>query len=106
VLQPDVMFISQARAEIIRDFVRGAPDLVVEVASPGTARYDRDHKVRWYRACGVRECWLVDSQRQAVRVLDLASHADGVEFRGATVVRSTVLLLLAYAAEELLADAS
>ena len=106
VLQPDVMFISGARSSIIRDFVRGAPDLVVEVASPGTARYDRDDKVRWYRAYGVRECWLVDSQRQAVTVLDLPSHADGVEFRGAAVVRSTVLPLLAHAAEELLADAS
>lgn len=106
VLQPDVMFISQARSEIIRDFVRGAPDLVVEVASPGTARYDRDDKVRWYRACGVRECWLVDSQRQAVRILDLSANDDGVEFRGAAVVRSTVLPLLAQAAEELLADAS
>lgn len=106
VLQPDVMFISRARSEIIRDFVRGAPDLVVEVASPGTARYDRDDKVRWYRAYGVRECWLVDSQRQAVTVLDLSSRADGVELRGAAVVRSTVLPLLAQAAEELLADAS
>ena len=106
VLQPDVMFISQARSEIIRDFVRGAPDLVVEVASPGTARYDRDDKVRWYRAYGVRECWLVDSQRQAVTVLDLPSHANGVQFRGAAVVRSAVLPLLAHAAGELLADAS
>jgi Uma2 family endonuclease len=106
VLQPDVMFISQARSEIIRDFVRGAPDLVVEVASPGTARYDRDDKVRWYRAYGVRECWLVDSQRQAVTILDLSANDDGVEFRGAAVVRSAVLPLLAHAANELLADAS
>ena len=45
VVQPDVMFISHARAGIIRDFVWGAPDLVVEVSSPGTVRYDRAEKV-------------------------------------------------------------
>jgi len=107
VLQPDVMFISHARSSIIRDFVRGAPDLVVEVTSPGTARYDRDDKVRWYRTYGVRECWLLDPQRQVVTVFDLSSHAAGIEFRGAAVVRSAVLPMLPHRAEELLpTDAS
>jgi Uma2 family endonuclease len=102
VLQPDVMFISQARSGIIRDFVRGAPDLVIEVTSPGTERYDRNDKVRWYRAYGVRECWLLDTQRQVVTVFDLSSNAAGVEFRGAAVVGSNVLPMLPHPAEELL----
>ena len=102
VLQPDVMFISQARSGIIRDFVRGAPDLVVEITSPGTERYDRNDKVRWYRAYGVRECWLLDTQRQVVTVFDLSSNAAGVEFRGAAVVGSNVLPMLPHPAEELL----
>jgi len=106
VLQPDAMFISHARSDIVRDFVRGAPDLVVEVTSPGTARYDRDDKVRWYRTYGVRECWLVDSQLQAVTVLDLSSPGHGVEFRGTDVVGSIVLPLLAHTAGELLVTAS
>jgi hypothetical protein len=41
-----------------------------------------------------------------VTVLDLTANDDGVQFRGAAVVRSTVLPLLAHAANELLADAS
>jgi len=49
---------------------------------------------------------VIDSQLQAVTVLALSSHADGVEFRGTAVVRSTVLPLLAHAAEELLVTAS
>jgi Uma2 family endonuclease len=102
VLQPDVMFISKARSGIIRDYVRGAPDLVVEVSSPGTERYDRGDKVRWYRSAGVRECWLVDGQRRVLTILDLSSGAPGVEFRGTDVVRSLVLPMLAHAADELL----
>lgn len=101
VVQPDVMFISHARESIIRDFVRGAPDLVVEVASPGTARYDRTEKAALYRAYDVRECWLVDPQKEAVTVLDLSAGAS-VQYRGKVVVRSSVLPLFSHSANELL----
>jgi Uma2 family endonuclease len=103
VLQPDVMFISRERAGIVRDFVRGAPDLVVEVASSGTAAYDRGDKVRWYRAYGVRECWIVDTFGETIVVIDLAQ--DGVEthVRGHETIRSRVLPLFAHTANELFA---
>lgn len=60
VVQPDVVFISTDRRSIVRQQIWGAPDLVVEVLSAGTARRDRTKKLRWYRRYGVRECWLVD----------------------------------------------
>ena len=41
------------------DGVHGAPDLVAEVLSPGTARRDRGHKKDVYERCGVREYWIV-----------------------------------------------
>lgn len=71
VVQPDVMFISHARAGSIRDFVRGAPDLVVEVASRGTAGYDSGAKLDWYRTYTVLEGWLVDPERRTVTVVNL-----------------------------------
>ena len=40
--------------------VHGAPDLVLEVLSPSTARYDRGRKKDIYEACGVREYWIAD----------------------------------------------
>ncbi|MBR1659162.1 MAG: Uma2 family endonuclease [Oscillospiraceae bacterium] len=42
------------------DGVHGAPDLVVEVLSPGTARYDRGRKKDVYEKSGVREYWIVE----------------------------------------------
>jgi len=70
IVQPDVLFVSTERASIIRDQVWGAPDLVVEVLSPGTAAHDRTEKLGWYRQYGVRECWLVDPGGSRITVFD------------------------------------
>lgn len=68
VLQPDVGYVSAERAGIIDRWVMGAPDLVVEVLSPGTRRFDRVKKLRAYEKNGVREAWLVDPDSQTVIV--------------------------------------
>jgi Uma2 family endonuclease len=47
--EPDIFFI-----------FTGAPDLVVEVVSPGSVREDRVRKFTEYETAGVREYWLVD----------------------------------------------
>jgi Uma2 family endonuclease len=70
IVQPDVLFVSAARASIINNQVWGAPDLVVEVLSEGTAADDRTQKLGWYRQYGVRECWLVDPIAGVVLVFD------------------------------------
>ena len=54
------------RDKIRRDGVHGAPDLVVEVLSPSTARNDRMHKKAVYEASGVREYWLVDPENRTI----------------------------------------
>ena len=101
VLQPDVMFIGRERQSIIRDFVWGAPDLVVEVASRGTATYDRTAKLDWYAKYGVRECWLIDFFPHGVTVVTF----DGPDERRIQVARgderipSTVLPDFPYAAD-------
>jgi Uma2 family endonuclease len=73
IVQPDVFFIATARMDIVREQVWGAPDLVVEVASPGTERYDRTTKIEWYRRYGVREAWIVNPTGLSVTVVDLES---------------------------------
>jgi len=56
---PDMMVVCDP-GKIKRRGVYGAPDLVVEVLSPSTARYDRIHKKKVYEQCGVREYWIVN----------------------------------------------
>ncbi len=94
IVQPDIVFVSAARREIVRGQIWGAPDLVVEVASPSSARRDRTVKLEWYRTYGVRECWLVDPKRRSVTVVPLA--ADGRRrrprrFTGAARIESELL---------------
>jgi Uma2 family endonuclease len=46
----------------------GAPDLVIEIISPSTAKYDRIMKFRKYQSAGVREYWIVDPELKSVQV--------------------------------------
>ncbi|SPE29479.1 conserved hypothetical protein [Acidobacteriia bacterium SbA2] len=72
VLEPDLIFISNARAGIIlENWIEGPPDLVVEVLFPSTATYDRATKLPIYAESGVSEYWLIDSQVKTVEVLKL-----------------------------------
>jgi Uma2 family endonuclease len=71
-LQPDLIFISNARAGIIQvDWIEGAPDLVVEVLSPSTTAFDRATKRPIYAEAGVSEFWLIDPQAKTLEVLKL-----------------------------------
>lgn len=70
VLQPDMMFISNARLSIIRwgQYIQGAPDLVVEVLSPSTTRRDRTVKRDLYARHGAREYWIADIVARTIEV--------------------------------------
>ena len=69
VAQPDILYISAARRRIIEERIEGAPDLVVEVLSPGTARRDRGEKLRLYAEAGVREFWIFDAPERQIEFL-------------------------------------
>jgi Uma2 family endonuclease len=69
VAQPDLVFISNARAgTLTKPNVQGAPDLVVEILSPLTRRKDEDLKGPLYEHFGVREYWMVDPDSRTVSV--------------------------------------
>ena len=50
------------------DGVHGAPDLVVEVLSPGTAKNDKGRKKDTYAKHGVKEYWIVNPADKSVDV--------------------------------------
>ena len=69
-VRPDLLYVSIERLHIItEDNVQGAPDLVVEIRSPSTARQDWTVKRELYARHGVREYWLVDPEAATVSVL-------------------------------------
>jgi Uma2 family endonuclease len=67
VVQPDVLYVSADRLTLVEEaFVRGAPDLVVEVISPTSGRADRGVKQQLYARHGASNYWQIDpDQRQA-----------------------------------------
>jgi Uma2 family endonuclease len=67
---PDLTFVRREReAELLTPDgkVRGVPDLVVEVVSPGTQGRDRYTKFRAYWEAGVPWYWLVDSETLVIQ---------------------------------------
>jgi len=66
--QPDIIYISRERSEIIEERIRGAPDLVVEILSPSTAYYDLRKKARVYARHGVKEYWVVDPLEESIEI--------------------------------------
>ena len=68
---PDAMII--CNKDIIKpDGIHGAPDLVVEVLSPSTAKNDRGYKKDLYEKAGVKEYWIVDPVSCSIEVYLLA----------------------------------
>jgi len=71
IYQPDVIFISDSRRSILTERgVESAPDLVVEILSPGTARYDKDAKRKVYARSGVKEFWIIDPEVKTIQVFE------------------------------------
>ena len=92
VLQPDLAFVTNSRNSIVtRDGAHGAPDLVVEILSPSTARLDLDQKRAVYARCGVTELWIIVPDTRQVQIYRLqenptrpaAIHEQADSFRSA-----------------------
>jgi Uma2 family endonuclease len=73
VVQPDIVFVSPERTAIVTPAeIVGAPDLVVEILSPGTEDRDRGYKRTLYERSGVREYWIVNPDEASIEVYRLS----------------------------------
>jgi Uma2 family endonuclease len=85
IFQPDIIYLAQeSKCEVGEKRLIGAPDLIVEVLSPGTARFDRKQKFNIYEKYGVREYWLIDPTDQFIEV----QYHDGEQFQRLGVFES------------------
>ena len=69
VVEPDLVYLARERLEILTEkHVRGVPDLLVEILSPGTRKTDEITKRRRYEHFGVREYCVVDPELDAIKI--------------------------------------
>ena len=83
-VQPDLLFIANENAGIIKGRVFGAPDLAVEILSPSSIQRDRYQKLEQYARFGVKEYWIIDPASRSIDVLTLRDgrymlHTSAVE---------------------------
>jgi Uma2 family endonuclease len=91
VVEPDLLYVSNERAAALLagPYVTGAPDLVVEIASPSTRRRDETIKRHLYERSNVSEYWVIDPDIDVIRVyrrsgdrferaVELSAEADDV----------------------------
>jgi len=79
VVEPDVVFVRAENLERDEDrFVRGAPDVVVEVSSPSTRRLEIHRKRELYERMGVLEYWYVDLDAERVEIYRLQEGRYGL----------------------------
>lgn len=72
VVQPDLFWLADpSRCQLVKGRLSGPPELIVEILSPKTARYDRSRKFELYERHGVPEYWIVDLDVRAVEVWSL-----------------------------------
>src|SRR4051812_18003721 len=90
---PDVAFIRRERipeSGITKKFWPGAPDLAIEVLSPGDTRKEVDEKVEDWLAAGTRAVWIVNPKRRSVWVYrsmsDVTRLSESDELGGGDVV--------------------
>jgi Uma2 family endonuclease len=71
VVQPDVFWVSGAESlcKLGADgYWHDAPDLVIEILSPSTAKRDHGVKFELYQRFGTREYWLIDPEAEFIEV--------------------------------------
>lgn len=94
VVQPDVLVLLKSHLDYINEGrIFGPPDLVVEVASPGTATYDRREKFDAYALADVPEYWIADVASHTIEIFALENgkyQTLGV-FKGKATLPSTIV---------------
>jgi Uma2 family endonuclease len=75
VVQPDVVVVLRHRLDRLQELrIVGAPDLVIEVISPGSRGTDLVRKAALYASHEVQEYWVVDPEAESILV---QAHQEG-----------------------------
>lgn len=83
VVQPDILYISSSRRDIMREKrIDGPCDLVIEIISPSNRRKDRLQKMEIYRKAKIPHYWLVDPEENILEAYLLKGENYSLVFTG------------------------
>ena len=68
---PDLAVFLKKNMVVLDGYIHSAPELVVEVLSPGNTRAEREEKFRDYESIGVPEVWALSPEAKTLEVLHL-----------------------------------
>jgi len=103
VVQPDICVVCD-NSKLDEDGCLGAPDMVVEILSLSSQRYDLNEKFNLYEAAGVKEYWVVSPKEKGINVFILQENGKydaGTVYEGDVQVPVQTLKGLSISTEKL-----
>ncbi|HZX72774.1 MAG TPA: Uma2 family endonuclease [Cyclobacteriaceae bacterium] len=93
IFQPDIFFIAKDNPAQTddHDWVRGIPDLIIEILSPSNAYYDTQKKMRVYEKYGVQEYFIVDPEDKMVTAYSIIEEKYKEQYREEGKIKSSLL---------------
>ena len=88
-IAPFAVFLNQDQNKLTEKGCNGAPDWIIEIVSPSSRRMDYYIKLFKYRTAGVREYWIVDSDKNRITVYNFESE-DTIEYSFSDIVASGI----------------
>lgn len=93
VVQPDIVVVCD-ESKLDEQGCNGAPDLVVEILSPGNTKKELKYKMEIYQSAGIPEYWVVDPDHEFVIIYHLdenGKYTSGAPFTEEDSIQSKVL---------------
>ena len=106
VVQPDIVVICD-QSKLDKQGCNGAPDIVIEILSPGNSKRETKDKFDLYEASLVKEYWIIDPMRPVVTLYTLNAEDKYIGSRPYTegdLINSTVLEDFSIAVSDIFVD--
>lgn len=94
VVQPDITVVCDEN-KLDEQGCNGAPDLVIEILSPGNTKKEMKNKLEIYQSAGIPEYWVVDPEREFIIIYHLneaGNYIGTTPFTDEDILRSPVLV--------------
>lgn len=89
IVQPDIMVVCD-KNKLDEKRCNGAPDFIIEIASPGNSSDDYIRKLYYYKKYGVREYWIVDPKRKIITVNFFENNIVSVQYPFDSIIKVNI----------------